>query len=355
MDTKRKNIIIKITFWAGLGLAQFVLFTLLSMSDRFLAMHFRFFEWQKAPHQKLFSYFPFSFGDLLYAASIIVLIFGLLRFFLTKNLRILVRIFIGLNVVYLLYQIFWGLLYFQPLLMDNFSKKTLNQTQVESIATHLLKNCVDARKSLPENQRGVFVLHDKTELQRAILHSQNTLPNWINKRKPNSLLSMKPSVFGLILSYTGISGYYNPFTAEVQYDRYLPSSNIGFTLAHESAHQMGYAREQEASFISYLTGENSDNAALKYSVNLVALRYVLRDLTLRNDVIFLRKIKSEIPSAIKRDLEFEKEFEMAHQGWLDEFFKVTNHWFLLSNQQDGSITYSYFTDLLLQYKAQEMP
>jgi len=53
---------------------------------------------------------------------------------------------------------------------------------------------------------------------------------------------------------------------------------------------------------------------------------------------------------MKRDRLAEKKFVKQHEGVLDVFFGYTNDLFLKSNQQDGSITYSYFVDLLVRYE-----
>jgi hypothetical protein len=53
---------------------------------------------------------------------------------------------------------------------------------------------------------------------------------------------------------------------------------------------------------------------------------------------------------MKRDRNAEKLFIEKHAGLLDIFFGFTNDLFLKSNQQEGSVTYSYFIDLLLRYE-----
>ena len=151
------------------------------------------------------------------------------------------------------------------------------------------------------------------------------------------------------MSYTGILGYYNPFTAEAQYNSELPASYIPFTLAHESSHQLGYAREQEANFVGFLIGKDSFNADLRYSTNLFALKSLLRYIQ-SEDPKFVEKILENYSESMKRDAIAEKLFNEKHAGLLDQFFAVTNNLFLKSNQQEGSITYSYFTELLIKYE-----
>ena len=151
------------------------------------------------------------------------------------------------------------------------------------------------------------------------------------------------------MSYTGILGYYNPFTAEAQYNSELPSTFIPFTTAHESSHQLGFAREQEANFVGYLMGVNSTNLDLRYSTEYFTLKSLLRFIV-DEDPEFVKSVIKNYSPAMKRDRSYERSFIFRHQGWLDEFFGFTNNLFLQSNQQEGSVTYSYFIDLLLNYE-----
>ena len=50
------------------------------------------------------------------------------------------------------------------------------------------------------------------------------------------------------------------------------------------------------------------------------------------------------------DLENNKMFYENHQGWINNLFHATNDLFLKSNRQEGSITYSYFIELLIRYE-----
>ena len=150
------------------------------------------------------------------------------------------------------------------------------------------------------------------------------------------------------MSYSGILGYYNPFTAEAQFNANLPSTFIPFTLSHESAHQLGFAREQEASFIGYLSGKDSKNVDLKYSTEYFVLKSLLNSLA-EKDEVFVKNILKNYSAGMKRDRLAEKEFVKNHEGILDTFFGITNDLFLKTNQQEGSITYSYFVKLLVQY------
>ena len=151
------------------------------------------------------------------------------------------------------------------------------------------------------------------------------------------------------MSKTGILGYYNPFTAEGQYNPNVPATQLPFTLAHEMSHQLGYAREQEASFIAYLAARNSNNIALQYSSRLYVLKSLLRAVS-KTDPEFVKNILNQYSDKMKRDRENELKFIQKNDGFISELFGVSNDLFLKSNQQDGSISYSYFVNLLAMYE-----
>ena len=155
------------------------------------------------------------------------------------------------------------------------------------------------------------------------------------------------------MNYTGILGYYNPFTAEAQYNKNIPSTQLPFTMAHETAHQIGVAREEEANFVGFLLGKNSTNEELKFSTHYFVLKNLLNYIS-DKDPEFVKNILDNFSDALKRDLEAERKFYTEYTGATSVFFETTNDLFLKSNQQDGSINYSYFIELLLRYEKKEL-
>lgn len=338
-------------FWAGLLLVQFLLFFALSKSKNAVQLVEDFFEWQKAIHQKLFSAFSFSVGDVFYVLLIFYLIFLLVQSFIKRNNkhRNFIKILIVLNVFYCIYQIFWGLLYFQTPIIEKLPKEEPTLEETKTLALKYLEKCKQSRTLVKEDRNGVFKIYDFKAVEDDILTQQKQIPKFISTKKGTEIKAFKPSIFKGIMNYSGILGYYNPFTAEAQYNAQLPASLQPFTLAHESAHQLGFAREQEANFIGYLIGKNSKNPDLQYSTNYFVLKSLLNALVEKNPK-FVKSVIRNYSPGMKRDRLYEKVFLKRHEGFLDVFFGITNNLFLKSNQQEGSITYSYFVDLLLRYE-----
>lgn len=311
----------------------------------------RFFEFQKSLHQHIFSWIPFSFGDLLYIILGIFLLYSIISCFKKKSRSYsFLRLLFIINILYFTYQMFWGMLYFQtPIIKKLSHQQEPNLAKAKTLALVYLEKCKATRELVQEDKNGIFVVKDLQAIQKEILFQQEQLPRYISDKKAPQINSFKPSLFKNVMSFTGILGYYNPFTAEAQYNAELPSTFIPFTSAHESSHQLGFAREQEANFIGYLIGVHSKNVELRYSTEYFTLKSLLRFIV-ENDPEFVKSILKNYSAGMKRDRSYEKSFILRHQGWLDDFFGFTNNLFLKSNQQEGSITYSYFIDLLLNHE-----
>lgn len=337
-------------FWAAILVVQILLFFIFSKLSIAIAMFERFFEIQKYIHQLLFSWIPFSFGDVFYLLSGIYIFYLMIQFLKkkTKNTAVF-KILILVNIFYFSYQIFWGMLYFQKPVIEKLPQKEITLEKKKKLALQYLAKCKQTRAIIKEDQKGVFQISDIHTLKTEILRQQTKLPSFISDKNATEINSSKPSLFDDVMSFTGILGYYNPFTSEAQYNPKLPSSYVPFTLAHESAHQLGFAREQEANFIGYLTGVHSANPDLKYSTEYFTLKSLLNSI-IYEDENFVKNVLDNFSAGMKRDRACEKQFAANHQGLLNTFFGFTNNLFLKSNQQDGSVTYSYFIDLLIRYE-----
>ncbi|MCJ8154193.1 DUF3810 domain-containing protein [Chryseobacterium sp. SSA4.19] len=310
-----------------------------------------FFEIQKAVHQKIFSWIPFSSGDIFYILLGIILIYLIVKCFKKKTRnRSLLKLLVLFNCIYFIYQVCWGMLYFQtPIIKKLPAQNKPSIERAKTLALKYLEKCKATRKLVHEDHHGVFIITDLKSVQEEILFQQNRLPKNITHKEAPEINSFKPSLFRNIMSYTGILGYYNPFTAESQFNPQLPDTLIPFTSAHESSHQLGFAREQEANFIGYLIGTRSDNYDLRYSTEYFTLKSLLNFIA-DKDPEFVKGILNNYSPQMKKDRSYEKSFILKHQGWVDDFFGFTNNLFLQSNQQEGSITYSYFIDLLMNYE-----
>lgn len=348
----KKKIFQRNRFWLGLFFGQVIIFYFMSRWGAAISFVQCFFELKKHSFQWFFSQIPFSVGDVVYTLLGIGLMHYLWCIIFSKDRKSYsLSLFKGLNVFYFVYQIVWGMTYFQPPLIANLDENPPTQEEIKSLAIKYLHLAKQTRKKTLQDEKGVFKIKDWGDIQIEILENQKKLPSFIPTKRVAKIANFKESLYSSVMNYTGVLGYYNPFTTEVQYNENLPHTMLPFTLSHEAAHQLGYAREQEANFIGYLLAENTQNIELKYSVEYYTLKSLLQSLV-QEDKDFVADILSQYSEEMKRDRQAERDFFQKHQSLMNDIFAITNDLFLKSNQQEGSVSYSYFVDLLVRYERQ---
>ncbi|WP_346984092.1 DUF3810 family protein [Chryseobacterium sp. POE27] len=185
MDTNTTKKLHKKRVWAGLLLAQFLLFFMFSRSAIMISFFERFFEIQKKLHQLIFAWIPFSFGDVLYILLGVFLLYHVVRCFSKKTWKnALLKIFVSVNIFYFIYQIFWGMLYFQtPIINKLPSQKAPTLDKAKALALQYLQKCKDTRKLTEEDKNGIFIITNLKSVQEEILFRQTLLPENISNKK----------------------------------------------------------------------------------------------------------------------------------------------------------------------------
>ena len=347
VDTKKKTIL-NSKSWAIILVAQFLLFYLLSKFDFAVSFFSQLFDWKKNWHISLFSQVSFSIGDLIYIILGVLICYFLLLSIKFRTSKYIKHLLIIGNIFYFTYQCFWGMLYFQPPIIQKLPNRKVTDVEIKKLTIKYLNLCKSERANLNEDKNGILKVVDFAKIKQEILNQQKLLPKNICSKQSNNTISIKPSLFNGFMSKTGILGYYNPFTTEAQYNPNIPSTQLAFTMAHEMSHQLGFAREQEASFIGFLCAYRSQIPELRYNANLYALKSLIRAVSYKDNK-FAELIIISFSAKMKKDREYEMKYLKDNEGIVSDFFGVTNDLFLKSNQQEGSITYSYFVNLLIMF------
>lgn len=306
----------------------------------------------------LLGWVPFSFGDLLYGFlllaflyQLVQLFYGLIRkrFNRVSLAELLQRIFFLLLLGYVGFNLLWGLNYNRPPLADRFNMPIHSPTSAEldTLATDLLRGLDRYARFVTPAQRDSFN-QKKRLFEGAVdaykhLHS-DSFP--ILYPTP----SIKPSLFSYPGNYLGFQGYYNPFTGEAQVNTTIPRFLEPFVTAHEIAHQLGYAREQEANFMAVLACERSTEPAFRYSMYFDLFLYTLGEISLQ-DTIRARKLLEAAHPQVKTDFNTYRHFMRLHRNplervimWLyDEFLRA-------NNQPNGKYTYNEVVHWVIAYR-----
>lgn len=307
--------------------------------------------------RSIFGWLPFSFGDWLYAFAGAWIIYKLVRMLLTlrrknrleiqrKIVKNLWNIFIAGCAIYLVFQVSWGINYRRqgigrqlglPLTgYDSVSLVYINQLLLQK--TNMFKQAV-VNEPYPSNKI-LFV-----RATEAYLKAGKRFPFLVYKSP-----SVKNSLWGWLGNYAGFTGYYNPFTGEAQVNTTVPKFLQGFITLHEIAHQLGYAKEKEASFVGYLAAKHSGDSLLLYSTYLDLFVYANRNLQWI-DSTSAGKIRRELEPTVIADLKAWQQFNKKHQGYLEPVVSWLYGKYLQSNDQPhGILSYDEVLLLLIAYE-----
>ena len=301
---------------------------------------------------------PFSIGDIFYMVLGIlglVWLISVIRILRKKGwkkleLKIAVALYFMMGF-YGIFHLFWGFNYYKKSIVENYSTENIQLEELKNVAEFYFMKSVFLREFVPEDEKGVFKSslerqEVSMELDKAYKKVLKYYPEieFIRSASPN----LKPSLFSTGFSYMGVSGYFVPFTGESQYNSKMPDTKILFTQTHETAHQWGFAPENEANFVGYLLGAESDNVELNYVSNYRAMRSILNRI-LFEDPVYVQVMLIRYSDGMKRDRNYEQEINEKYSGKGDDAFSAMNEAFLRMNNQEGLESYGRFVELLIGF------
>lgn len=154
-------------------------------------------------------------------------------------------------------------------------------------------------------------------------------------------------------SYTGITGMYFPFTIEANVNIDVPDWSIPVTTLHEIAHTRGFAREDEANFLAFLTAIHHPSADFRYSGYLFAFVNCANALY-GIDADRGREAYDALPATAFADLSRNAAYWKQFEGPVRETSTKVNDAYLQANlQEDGVRSYGRMVDLVLAYRESE--
>jgi hypothetical protein len=157
----------------------------------------------------------------------------------------------------------------------------------------------------------------------------------------------KSVFFSKQMSYTGIIGVYCPWTAEANVDTDITYPELPNTICHEMAHQHGFAREDEANYIAYLTCNMNPDPDIQYSGTYSALIYSMNALY-DHDKDRYSKLRENYSAGINRDLAYVRKYWKGFEGPVENKVNSLNDAYLKANMQnDGVYSYGRMVDLLI--------
>lgn len=296
---------------------------------------------------------PFSFGDLVYTFGSIYAI----RWFYKNRKRLLkdtkywfIDVFAAFAILFGAFHLFWGLNYHRlPLHKSLNLEQDYTTEQLVKVTELLIEKSNSLHSEISENDTlKVDIPLTKSEIFKMTPSGYENLMQRFPHLEYHPK-SLKKSLYSYPLTYMGFSGYLNPLTNEAQVDGLIPVFKFPTTSAHEIAHQLGYAAENEANFIGFMATTNNDNIYFKYAGYTFALRFCLNEIYRRDEALY-EDVVLNVNEGILKNYKEVRDFWEAHENPAEPLFKIFYSNFLKANKQSkGMQSYNYVVALIVNY------
>jgi len=353
------------------GLAQLILYTLLPLGVGFSLFAPRFsqlieagystklYYWTIRPYSMLTGLFPFSLAELTVVSIIAFIIYQAVRAIIIFNKNSVdfvkglpkkgVRLALILAVVYLAFNLMWGLNYSRMTFAEisGLWVEPVSVDELAELALHLTHWANEVREQVAEDDRGVMTLPHGIQDMFYRAHLGYERAAEIYPELGGDYGRPKGVMLSHYWSYTGIGGVFFPFTAEANVNTNIPHFMLPSTTTHEMAHQRGFAREDEANYIAYLTCALHPDPDFQYSGVMLALIYTMNELH-RYDKETWNEIRIQYSEGVGRDLRDWQDYMERYEGPVMRMSTSINNIYLMANRQEGGVhSYGRMVDLML--------
>lgn len=317
--------------------------------------------WTRQIQNFIVSFFSFSIAEILYFSLIIVLLIFLVMLCVKiKNggaLIQLINILTYLSLLYVLFMCLWGFNY-NRLSFDKIADLKIEMStedQLKGLCQKLIGKANAIREKVNVSPSGIMVENGgyKDVFERSLMGYERA--ELIFPELGGRYSKPKPIFLSEALCYTGITGMYMPYTGEANVNIRVEDFMLPSTAAHEMAHQRGFAREDEANYIAFITCSLNSDADFQYSGMMLALIHSMNALA-DKDIETYKTIQNQYSVGVRKDIDADNDFWSKYSGKVEKLSSDVNNSYLKSNgQKDGTKSYGRMVDLLLaQYKKGEL-
>lgn len=246
------------------------------------------------------------------------------------------------------FYLLWGFHYFRPTLGTLLSLDVRERPveELEALTKELALAANALRAQVPEED-GLFA-PDLEACFARIPEAYRALGEEIPLFS-RRVRSPKPVLASEAMSWAGISGIFIPYTGEANVNIHQNPLLLPSSAAHEAAHAIGIARENEANFAGYLAAMAGNDRELQYSAVMLALVHCGNQLYAAEADAY-RAIYESYSEGVRRDLSAHNAYWDAYEGPVEETVTEVNDSYLKHNHLESGVkSYGEMVDLLLAW------
>ncbi len=302
----------------------------------------------------IFGWIPFSIGDVLLLVLLIYFILFIIRLIKDRFSNIfpkIIKLISVFSIIYFCFYLFWGINYYRLPLSKSlgFKEKKYSTEQLANVTNHIIKELNFYQNKITKNDTLLVKnTYSRKEMYEIAVLGYDSLHKSY-KQFSYKYKSVKGSMMSLLQTYNGTSGYINPLTGEANINIKIPKNSYPTTICHEMAHQIGFAAEDEANFIAFLTTNYNKNIYFKYASYRMAFAYCISEVRKR-DIKLYKKLWEKVNLGIAKDFSVSYDFWQSYKNPFRHIIKKGyNSYLKANNQEKGIETYNYVVNLLVNY------
>lgn len=262
------------------------------------------------------------------------------------------NIFTAVSALFFIFIVLWGANYFScfsPLDEIVSPRHVITAEKLYETAELLLENANKYSASVQRSKNGRLLFSDFSVMSERFPDVYKRLSEDYTILSTKQYARPKLVSAYMAMSYLGISGIYSPFTAETNINIDIPTVSLPFTICHETAHRLGIVHEDEANFVSFLAGINSDDPEFMYSAYFMAYMCVCRELYIIAPYM-LKNLYAKENSLLSYDiLVYNISINKYETVIKDIGTSINNTYIKAFGDSDGVLTYNQMADLIVSY------
>lgn len=299
------------------------------------------------------SLFPFSLASIVLPLFIVGVVFNFIHNIFKKDIVYAVIFFLNTAVsAYFSFILLFGVNYYAEPVYTNmpYSPEPQSIEMLNATAEKIVNELNNYASIVTRNADGTVTGYSFSQQNKLINTSMRKVMQTYGINEKAFLGRVKPAgILSVPMSYFGIAGFIFPHTGEANVSTDSPAEFLPFTAAHEQAHTIGIAPEDEAGFLSWLTCIESGDPELVYSALLNAYLYTSNALSEHSYDNFVT-IYNSVDELARGDLDRYNEHLSQYDTPVNDIGTAINDTFLKSNGQiSGVNSYGDLCDLLISY------
>lgn len=291
---------------------------------------------------------------------ILIILFVLYIVYVFKNKKPIIKSLLNVVLVILiiasttLYG--WFLNHYSPKLYTylDFEVEKYSVEQLYETCEYYLLEAAKYSSLIDRDNEGHIIKYDFDEFANIAGKAYSSISNKYPIFEGANYKVKKISLLGKYLMYNGISGMFMPVTGEAGVPEYISDQWLAFDMAHEAAHRLGIASEQEANFSAFLACINNDDIRFKYTGYYCAFSYCLSSLLKEDEELALELYHKYDEDINVQYIQLDRHdsylvYQQYESDFQDISDKINDAYLKSFSQESGIKSYGEVTDYLIAY------